>query len=116
MENKNPTKEITVDGIGTFVFHLPTLKDQLRIGIMKTRDLCQGVNPEALDSMTDNISHMVATLAVCCDSYPTDGEGNSRPFDFLSLDDFEALLKIYKPFDTWRLRFRDEGGVPTPQE
>lgn len=86
--------------VGTFVFHYPSLFDQMQIGVAKARMLA-GVPMQSVDPLTDNIAHMVATLNVVLDSAP-----DWFKVDELDYDDYEMLDEVYETYASWRESFR----------
>lgn len=90
--------DIHKDWVGTFVFHYPSLMEQVQIGVMKAKML-DGVPVNSVDTLTDNIAFMTATLHVVMDSAP-------EWFNLDKLDDFTALFRVYNEFAQWRESFR----------
>lgn len=91
-------RHINPEYIGTFVFHYPSLMEQMQIGVIKSR-LLGGVPVNSVDVLTDNIAHMTATLQVVTDSAPD-------WFKLEELDDYEVLDHVYEAYAQWRDSFR----------
>lgn len=93
--------DINKEWVGTFVFRYPSLMEQMQIGVLKT-NMLGGLPPNSVDVLTDNIAHMTATLSVVMESAPD-------WFDLNTLEDYEALDRVYEAFAKWRDSFRLKG-------
>jgi hypothetical protein len=89
--------EIDERFVGTFTVHHPSQMERLQVGVLKAQ-LLGGVVP--LDTMTDNIATIVATLDVVLDEKPD-------WFDvFDDRLDYEILEAVYIEYINWVNSFR----------
>lgn len=90
--------EIDESFVGTFTVHIPTQLEKLQIG--RTKSLLLG-GMEAVDVMTDNIAHILATLDVILDASP----------DWFDIDDptidYTLCETIYTEYIEWYSTFRN---------
>lgn len=116
-------KKYTIDvpGIGEFVFHRRSMRDQIRIEADQERLL--GGESEGFSDGLRIISEAMATLVVLTDESP---EGWSvEKADPLDPDTTQDLIKVWEAFRAEERRFRKEtpddgagdraGGVRSPE-
>lgn len=94
--------DIHPDLVGTFVFHYPSLMEQIRIGTIKAQ-LLDGVPVESVDTATNVAAFMMATLRVVLDSAP-------EWFNLDTVDDLEVLSRVFNEYAQWRESFRKGTG------
>ena len=92
---------------GKFVVHHPTQLERMQIGVNKSV-LLGGVMP--LDNITDNLSHIMATLDVVIDEKPT-------WFDVEDPDlDYDILEAVFLEYMEWVNSFRKKPTGDQPKE
>jgi hypothetical protein len=83
--------------VGTFVFHKPSVMEQMDIGVVKAQ-LLDGMT--VVDRMSDNIATMVATLDIVIDEAP-------QWFNPYTGDlDYDIVEDVYLNFMEWLSSFR----------
>jgi len=91
---------------GKFVVHHPTQLERMQIGVNKTL-LLGGVQP--LDNLTDNLSHIMATLDVVLDEQPS-------WFNVEDPDvDYDVLEAVFVEYMEWVNSFRRKPSPDQPQ-
>jgi len=84
--------------VGDVVVHHPSMMEKLQVGVTRAQ-LLGGVVP--LDTMTDNLSQIIATLDVVIDSKP-------GWFDIFSdTVEYEILEDVYVQYMNWVNAFRN---------
>lgn len=97
--NKEYEFDIDVLGYkGHFKVKHPSLMDQMDIGVRRAK-LINGADPKSLDTITDNLSYITATLAVVLLEAP-------KWFDLTKLDEYEVIWSIYGEYKKWNETFR----------
>lgn len=86
----------TIDGIGTFTFKYPTLKDDIKADGISSKLLAGNENPTVI---TVNIATMIGTLSTAIVEKP---EG----FDLDNIYSYEELEAVYNAFVNKVLSFR----------
>jgi hypothetical protein len=90
---------------GHFKVKHPSLLDQMEIGVRRAKYL-NGASIESLDTVTDNISYITATLSVVVKEAPT-------WFNIATLDSYEVLWEIYTKYKAWNDTFRRTNATST---
>lgn len=96
---------------GTFVFHRPSLKERLAIGVMEA-NLIGNMSRQCIDLASQNIARFMSTFSTLMDESP-------EWFDLDTIDDYELLESLYekyfevvKPFrGGWRKRDKGNSGA-----
>jgi hypothetical protein len=98
---------------GTFVFHRPTLGDELKVAALATSYLSlpeiagpdAGKMPDHLSANVQGVAVMLAQLNVGCDMRP-----DWMPKDFRQSCDDALVTELYERFEEWVNSFR--GRIP----
>jgi hypothetical protein len=90
---------------GHFKVKHPSLLDEMEIGVRRAKYL-NGAAIASLDTITDNISYITATLSVVVKEAP-------EWFNIATLDSYEVLLAIYNNYKAWNNTFRRTNATST---
>lgn len=99
-----------VEGIGTFAFRYPTVKDSIEISRHRGEVYLPGVKfdydieskkeyPLGIDAHSYYLSTVMSELTVCAEKIPEN-------FSFETCDDMEMIIDLYEAFYDWRSLFR----------
>ncbi len=99
-----------VEGIGTFSFRFPTVKDSIEISRYRGEVYLTGVKfeydfdkkkeyPLGIDAHSYYLATVMSELVICAEKIP---EG----FDFDTCDDIDMIIDLYEAFYEWRSLFR----------
>lgn len=83
---------------GNFTAKIPGVMQRARMGVQRAK-MSDGVNPENLDSVTDDIIFVVSYLETMLIERPA-------WFDWELVEDFEELLALYTEVTQWVNAFR----------
>lgn len=95
-----PTTSVTVHGVGEFVLHFPSGKDEMASARMTARY----IGNMSRDSFHPGIMNAIerdCTLIVCIDSYPEDFPEAWKNEGFFDYPKPEVKNAIFKAFDTF---------------
>lgn len=103
---------------GRWVFHRPTINEQIRIAVLKEQmktPPTKGMDgsplsaPVELGTIHENVAYMVAAFNVVCDMRPS-----WFPKDFGECHDTDLLIELWGQFEKWQYSFRrnvpEDGG------
>lgn len=99
---------LTVDGEkkeGTFVAKYLSVATRLRLGTIRAK-LLDGAPVQSLDTLTDDMSYIMAYLTVAFINKPT-------WFDFERLEDISEMRDLYTKVYNWMSSFRRKDGQDT---
>ena len=97
------TKTYKVHGhnkTGTFTFKYPSLMDRVQIGVARAK-LLDGASEQSLDTMTSDLTFMMAYLGKLCIKQP-------KWFNINMIDEFAVLSDLYNEVSKWVSNFRQE--------
>ena len=109
-----------VEGVGTFAFRYPTVKDSIEISRYRGEVYLPGVKfefdmekkkeyPLGIDAHSYYLATLMSELVICARKLP-DG------FDFDTCEDIEMVIDLYEEFYEWRSRFRKGRDAPGDQK
>lgn len=99
LEKEIDFSDILPDKKGFFKFHHPTVFERMSIGLLKTQ-LTMGMEG-SIDTITDNIAHMTATLTYVLDEAP-------EWFKINEIYEYEILDRVYETYFEWYNSFRNK--------
>ena len=102
-----PTHEITVDGVGRFVFARRTMRNSMAI-LAKASDLRHGVPADALDAETAAVIDALATLPVLTLEAP--GGWNPEAADPFDPSSYSDIFRVWEALRTAEETFRKGPG------
>lgn len=98
-------KDLTVtdetDTKQAFVVHRPTMKEEIRIGLLYSRLKAADGDPVPIDDAHDSIAFMVATVNTVVDEGP-----DHLPSDAGEWRDATLLMNLFVGYTNWRDSFR----------
>lgn len=89
--------EYNEEFVGNFTVHHPTQIERMQIGIVKST-LLNGVVP--MDTITDNIAHIISTLEVVLDEKPDWFDVNDPDVEY------DILWAVFEEYLNWVSSFR----------
>jgi hypothetical protein len=106
LESAKKTTEIRVEDLVLTVKY-PSMMETARIGVTRAK-LLDGADNKSMDTFTDNLCYMLATLSVVTIKAPKD-------WNVFTLEDYEVLESLYEQYTQWVNSFRKPAEV-SPNE
>jgi hypothetical protein len=90
-----------------FIVHRPTMKEEIRLGVLYSQLKGEGIDPVPIDDAHDNLAFMVATVNTVVDEGPA-----TVPDDAGEWRDTDLLVSLFAGYTNWRDSFRRQLPVP----